>query len=117
MNINEKETKYVERTLKGYSDKQTTKLDELKRLDKEARRGATVFAYVFGSIGALVLGFGMCVAMQVILADLMVFGIIIGLIGIAMVSVNYSIYNKMLTSSKRKYKDRIEKLSNELLNK
>ena len=59
----------------------------------------------------------MCIAMQIILADLMVVGIIIGLIGIAMVSVNYSIYKKILASSKRKYKDRIEKLSNELLNK
>ena len=115
--MNEKETKYVERTLKGYKDQPVTKLDELRNLDKEAKRGPKLFAYVFGSIGALVLGFGMCIAMQVILADLMVAGIIIGLIGIAMVSVNYSIYNKMLTNSKRKYKDRIEKLSNELLNK
>jgi len=115
--MNEKETRYVEKTLKGYKDKPVTKLDELRSLDKEAKRGATVFAYVFGGIGSLVLGFGMCIAMQVILADLMVAGIIIGLMGIAMVSVNYSIYNKMLTNSKRKYKDRIEKLSNELLNK
>jgi len=115
--MNEKETRYVEKTLKGYSDKPATKLDELKSLDKEARRGATVFAYVFGTIGALVLGFGMCVAMKVILEDLMLAGIIIGLIGIAMVGVNYSIYQKMLTNSKRKYKDRIEKLSKELLNK
>ena len=115
--MNEKEIRYVEKTLKGYSDKPVTKLDELKSLDKEARRGATVFAYVFGSVGALVLGLGMCIAMQVILADLMALGIVIGLIGIAMISVNYSIYQKMLASSKRKYKDRIEKLSNELLNK
>lgn len=115
--MNERETKYVEKTLKEYSDKPSTKLDELKKLDKEARRGATVFAYVFGSIGALVLGFGMCIAMQVILANLMAFGIIIGLIGIAMVSFNYSIYQKMLANSKKKYKDRIEKLSHELLNK
>ena len=115
--MNEKETRYVEKTLRGYSDKPVTKLDELKSLDKEARRGATVFAYVFGSVGALVLGIGMCVAMQVILADMMILGIVIGLIGIAMVSVNYSIYQKMLANSKRKYKDRIEKLSNELLNK
>ena len=115
--MNERETKYVEKTLKDYSDKPVTKLDELKKLDKEAKRGATVFAYVFGSIGALVLGFGMCVAMQVILADLMVLGIVVGLVGIAMVSVNYSIYQKKITKSKRKYASQIQKLSNELLNK
>ena len=115
MSTNEK--LYVEKTLKSYQEKEITKMDELKALDKKAKQTPKVFAYVFGSIGALVLGFGMCVAMQVILADLMVVGIVIGLIGIAMVSVNYSIYQKMLASSKRKYKERIEKISNELLNK
>ena len=109
--------KYVEKTLKNYNGKPITKLDELRNLDKEARRGPTVFAYVFGTLGSLVLGFGMCVAMQVILKDLMIAGIIIGLMGIAMVGSNYYIYKKMLTNSKSKYKDRIAKLSNELLNK
>ena len=84
MNANEK--KYVEKTLKSYEEKEVTKIDELRALDKKAKKGANVFAYVFGSIGSLVLGFGMCVAMQVILADLMVVGIIVGLVGIAMVS-------------------------------
>lgn len=115
--MNERETKFVEKTLKNYSDKQVTKLDELRSLDREARRGPMVFAYVFGSIGALVLGFGMCVAMQVILADLMVVGIIVGLIGIAMVSFNYFIYQRMLEKSKSKYKGQIERLGKELLNR
>jgi len=37
--MKKREMKYVEKTLKNYSDKQVTKLDELKSLDKEARRG------------------------------------------------------------------------------
>lgn len=115
MNTNER--KYVEKTLKSYEEKQPTKLDELRNLDKKAREGATVFAYVFGSIGALIMGFGMCVAMQVILADLMALGIVIGLIGIAMVSGNYFIYEKLLEKGKRKYAEQIKSLSNELLNK
>lgn len=115
MNANEK--KYVEKTLKSYEEKEVTKIDELRALDKKAKKGANVFAYVFGSIGSLVLGFGMCVAMQVILADLMVVGIIVGLVGIAMVSSNYWLYQKLLLKGKKKYAEQIKNLSNELLNK
>ena len=115
MNANEK--KYVEKTLKSYEEKEVTKLDELRALDKKAKKGANVFAYVFGSIGSLVLGFGMCVAMKVILADLMIVGIVVGLMGIAMVSGNYFIYEKLLEKGKRKYANQIKELSNELLNK
>ena len=115
MNTNEK--KYVEKTLKSYEEKKTTKLDELRALDKKAKSGANIFAYVFGSIGALVLGLGMCIAMEVILAGNMAVGIVIGLVGIAMVSLNYFIHQKLLASSKRKYAEQIRTLSNEILNK
>ena len=114
MNANEK--KYVEKTLKNYEEKEFTKLDELKTLDKKVRKGANVFSYVFGSVGALVLGFGMCVAMGIILEELMIAGIVVGLVGIAMVSLNYFIYKKMLASRKKKYAEQIKKLSAELLN-
>lgn len=116
MEINEK--KYVEKTLKNYEEKGYTKLDELKNLDKLAKRRAIIFAYIFGVIGALILGLGMCMAMKIILSGeiFMILGIIIGLVGIAMVSFNYSIYKKILNHDKAKYADQIKKISNELLN-
>lgn len=113
MSTNEK--LYVEKTLKNYQEKEVTKIDELKALDKKAKQTPKIFAYVFGSIGALVLGFGMCVAMQVILADLMWLGIIVGIIGIAMVVLNIYLYNYLLSKNKRKYAEQITKLSNEIL--
>ena len=91
MSFNEK--KYVEKILSNYQEKEVTKLDELKALDKKATKGAQTFAYVFGTIGSLVLGFGMCVAMKIILANLMWFGIIVGLVGIFMVTINYFIHD------------------------
>ena len=117
MELSLKEKRYIEKTVNSYKEKETSKLDELRALDKKAKKGANVFAYVFGSIGALVLGFGMCVAMKVILADLMVVGIIVGLVGIAMVSSNYWLYQKLLLKGKKKYAEQIKNLSNELLNK
>ena len=113
MSTNEK--LYVEKTLKSYQEKEITKIGELKALDKKAKQTPKVFAYVFGSIGALVLGFGMCVAMKVILADLMWIGIIVGIIGIAMVVSNVYLYNYLLAKNKRKYAEQITKLSNEIL--
>ena len=114
--MSNRDTQYVEKLVKKYEVKEATKLDKLRELDKKATRGANIFAYVFGSIGALVLGAGMSVAMGVILEDLMVVGILVGLVGIFMVSVNYFIYGKLLARGRRKYERQILDLSNELLN-
>lgn len=112
-----KEQKYIKNVVEQYKKKENTKLEELKALDKKAKRTANTFAYIFGILGSLVLGFGMCVAMKVILAEYMYLGIIIGLIGILMVSVNYPIYKRLLARGKNRYASQILELSNELLNK
>ncbi len=111
------EQKYVEKVLKNYTPKEASKLDELRTLDKKATQPATVFAAIFGAIGSLVLGFGMCVAMEVIMPGLMWVGILVGFVGILMVSVNYCLYKKILKKGRAKYADQITTLSNELLNK
>lgn len=113
MSTNEKQ--YVEKVLNKYTEKKSTKLEELRELDKKASKPATLFSAIFGTIGSLVLGFGMCIAMEVILAGYMWIGIIVGLVGILMVSINYPIYKSILKKGKAKYADKITKLSNELL--
>ena len=96
-----------------------TPLDELKRLDSKVKTPAYVFAYIFGTIGALVLGVGMCLAMKVIggTTPLMIVGIVVGCVGIVMVSITYPIFCKMIASRKAKYRDEILNLSDKLLNK
>ena len=98
------------------SNKELSKLDELKALDKKVKKPALIFAYVYGIIGSLILGLGMCLAMKVI-GNLMILGVIIGIVGILMVSTCYTLYQKILTKRKEKYKDEILDKSNELLNK
>ena len=112
--MTEKEIYEIEKIKRGYEEKQTTKLDELKALDSRAKLPALIFAYTFGIIGALVLGFGMCMAMGVILNS-MAIGIIIGCVGIFLVSVNYPLYKKMLSARIRKYASKINALSDEIL--
>ena len=121
-----KQKKTIENILKNYQGKEVTKFDQLKELDKKVKKLANIFGYVYGTIGALILGMGMCAAMntlpEVILNTiknplLMILGIIIGLVGIAMTTSTYFIYNKILKSRRNKYANEIISLTEELLNK
>ncbi len=95
-----------------------SKIDKLKRLDREVKRPAEIFAYTFGSCSTLVMGTGMCLAMQVLGegALMMGVGIGVGVIGIGLMALTYPIYKKILQSRKAKYSTEILSLSNELLN-
>ena len=109
------EVKSIEKIRSRYEKKEMGKLDELKALDKRVKRPAETFAYIFGGVGALTLGTGMCLAMKVI-GNMMIPGIVIGLMGIAMVSATYSLYKKILESRRSKYSKQIFALTDELLN-
>lgn len=110
------EIKSVEKIRGQYTAHEVTKLEKLKNLDKKVKRGATVFSYIFGTVGSLVLGTGMCLAMEVVGSGLMVPGIVIGIAGIGLVSVTYPIYKKMIEASKKKHANEIITLSDEILN-
>ncbi len=110
------ENKTVEKIMAQYEPVGYTKLDELKDLDKKVKRPAQIFGYTFGTVGALVLGTGMSLAMKII-GNSMPLGIAVGVLGIAMVSVNYFFYKKILKSRKQKYANQIRALSDELLNR
>ena len=60
-----------------YMEKESSEFHALRKLDGKVKRPASVFAYVFGAIGALVMGTGMCFAMNVIESGTY-FGISIG---------------------------------------
>ncbi len=108
---------YAEALANEYAPKDTSKVVALKKLDRKAKLPATVFAYVFGILGALVAGTGMCLSMQVIGAPtkaMMIAGIIIGLIGFLVMSVNYPIYRKMLEKGKQKYAFEIMELAKKI---
>ena len=115
--MDNKDKVYVEKILNNYEKKEVSKLDELKLLDRHVKMPIMIFSYVFGSICSLVLGFGMCLAMEVILPGNMVYGIIIGILGIFLCIINYFIYKKVLISRKNKYSSKIIEFSNELLKK
>ncbi len=105
-----------------YMEKKPSELDELRELDKKVKRPAGVFAYIFGSLGAIIMGSGMSLIMTDIaekigVADPMLPGIIIGLVGMLMAILNYPIYKGILGNRKKKYADKIIALSDKLMNK
>lgn len=92
-------------------------LDTITRLNRSKTTGASIFAYVFGIISALVLGGGMCLVMLIENSvPALVGGIILGLTGIALCGINYPIYKKLVDNKTKKVlpviDDNEEKLAN-----
>lgn len=121
MNRNDEEF-LVQKIRTQYAEKDHTQLDELKKLDAKVKRPANVFAYIFGSIGAIVMGSGMSLVMTDIgsvvgVEDTMTTGIVIGVAGMLMAIINYPIYKWILSSRRKKYADQIMKLSDKIMNK
>ncbi len=121
MNRNDREF-LVQKIRTQYTEKDNADLDELKALDKKVKRPANVFAYVFGSVGAIIMGSGMSLAMTdfgevfgMSSSKGMLFGIIIGLAGLALVSGAYPAYNKTLKKERKKIAPEIIRLTDELL--
>ena len=110
----------VEKIRSQYTEAEHTELDELKVLDARVKRPANVFGYVYGSIGAIVMGAGMSLVMTDIgtkigLTATLVPGIAVGVAGVSMSCTTYPIYKKILNSRKKKYAGRIIELSDRIM--
>ena len=78
-----------------------------------------MFAYIFGSIGAVVMGSGMSLVMTDIgeklgMAKTMMPGIVIGVAGMLMAIINYPVYKKMLAARRQKYASEVIALSDRI---
>ncbi len=119
MNRNDQEY-LVQKIRTQYTEKEHTDLEELKKLDSRVKRPANVFAYVFGSVSALIMGSGMSLVMTDIaktvgIQNPMLWGIVIGIVGMLMAIVNYPIYKGILSSRRKKFADEIIALSNKIM--
>lgn len=108
---------YAEQIANEYAPKDTSKVVALKKLDRRAKLPAIIFTYSFGVIGALIMGIGMCFSMNVIGNGNMILGVVIGIIGLILISVNYPIYRRMLKKGKEKYAFEIMELAKEISDK
>lgn len=111
---------YAEQLANEYAPKDTSKVVALKKLDAKAKMPASIFAYTFGVVSALVMGVGMCLCMGTIGSGgtgAMAAGVAIGLLGMAGAGVNYPIYKRLLEKGKKKYAFEIMELAREISGK
>ncbi len=104
-----------------YMEKENTELDELRTLDARVKRPANIFAYIFGSVSAIIMGAGMSLVMTDIggklgITNTLLPGIIIGVVGLGMALLNYPVYKKFLKCRKKKYSEQIIALSEKIIN-
>ena len=109
----------AEAIAKDYAPKDNSKIVALKKLDQKAKMPAIVTAYTMGIISSLVVGTGMCLAMQVIGRGTVavICGIIIGIIGFVGCGINYPLYVKNMEKGKAKYAYEIVQLAREISEK
>ena len=117
--INNEQEYLVQKIRTQYTEKQHTELDELRELDRKVKAPAGTFAYIFGSLSALIMGCGMSLIMTDVgqaigVASPMTPGIVIGVVGLVMASANYPIYKGILAGRRKKYAQQIIALSDRI---
>lgn len=88
-----------------------TKMEKLRRLDKEAERPGTVTALVLGILGTLIFGAGMSLCM---VWGWFLVGIPVGILGGLMLGAAYPLYSAITRRQREKIAPEILKLTEEL---
>lgn len=109
-----KEQAEIKRIRSKYTPKEENKMEQLQRLDASATQKATMYAIIVGVIGALILGAGMSCCM-VWTDALLIPGIVIGVIGMAVLAVAYPLYNRTLKKERERIAPEILRLTDELM--
>lgn len=108
---------YAEQIATEYAPKEASRVVALRKLDRRAKLPASIFAYVFGILSSLIMGTGMCLSMNVIGGGNTLsvgIGVVIGIAGLAMMGLNYLIYQRLLANGKQRYAADIVRLANEI---
>lgn len=111
-----KEQAELEKIRKKYMPKEQDKLAYIKKLDKSVSDKATMWSILVGVIGTLIMGTGMSLCM-VAAKVWMIVGIIIGVIGMAIVAVAYPLYMRISKKERERIAPEILRLTEEVMNK
>lgn len=107
--------KEIEEIRKKYLPKEEDKMETLRRMDREAEKPGMMTSITVGTIGSLFLGVGMCCTMIWGAATwIFVLGVLIGLLGVVIISPAYPIYKKITKKQREKIADQILELTKEL---
>lgn len=103
----------IDKIRRKYIPKEEDKMDLLRKLDKDVTKPGTIWSIIIGVIGCLVLGAGMSLVM-VGPEMFFIIGIVVGLIGIAIMAAALPIYKKITDKERKRITPQILKLTEEL---
>lgn len=89
------------------------KMERLRKLDQSVTTPGTIWSIVVGVLGTLILGLGMSCIM--VWNNLMIPGIVLGVIGLAGVIAAYPLYNHITKKQREKLAPEILRLTDELM--
>ncbi len=106
----------IENIVKKYkpSDNRSEKINQIRKLDKGVTNFATVASMIIGLAGVLLFGFGLS-CILVFESKFFALGIVIGVIGIAIMGINPLLNGIILEKRRAAIAHQIIELSNEIL--
>lgn len=109
----------AEEIRKKYLPKEEDKMEQLRKLHAVPTQKAQATSLAIGITGALIMGTGMSLCMTELGAMLgrfgMVLGIVVGLVGVVVVTLAYPMYSRTLKKEREKIAPEILQLTDELL--
>ena len=109
-----KQQEELKRIRSKYLPKEEDKMAQLRRLDASATNKATTVSLVVGIIGTLILGLGMSCCL-VWASRWFIPGILLGLVGFAVLGAAYPLYNRTLSKEREKIAPEVLRLTEELM--
>ena len=115
---NAEEKKEIQKIQSQYLPKEREQKEDkmtlLKKLDAKVKAPAKAVASVIGVIGFCCFGLGMSMVLE---WNIILWGAIVGVVGLILMAFAYPIFNRIFASRKEKYASKILELSGELLGK
>lgn len=110
----------IDRIRKKYVPQEQDKMQQLRTLDASTEKKAMGIAITVGVVGTLIMGAGMSIVMTD-LGDFfgriaLIIGIILGLLGIAVLAYAYPLYNRILKKEREKIAPEVLRIIDEIQN-
>ena len=107
--------KEVDDIVNKYVATEDDKLTQIRKLDESVERRAAIKAVTIGVIGVLIMGAGMSIIMKAA-ASFFVTGIVVGLIGMAVMAAAFPIHKRTLRKEREAAAPQILALSQDIKN-
>lgn len=112
-----KQNKEIEEIRRKYLPKEVSKVEQVIQMDKKVEWLGTMASILIGTLGTLLFGIGMsCIMVLGDVTGIFSLGIVIGTIGIVIMTMAYPVYKKVIKKQRAKIATQMITICNEILN-